>query len=83
MSLLHVAVTRFFVTGAAALELFVQISWQPQRFRAFRADFVAGGSSRSRCGAVRIFSTQGEPSARFGRVESLWLWRGAPFSHAK
>ena len=57
LSVLHVAVTSFFVTGGAlsscscrfhgrrgTLELFVQISWQAQHFRAFRADFVAGAA---------------------------------------
>ena len=32
-----------------------------------------GGSSRSRCGAARVLRSQSEPSAHFGRAESLWL----------
>lgn len=30
-------------------------------------------------GAVRIFSVESEGSVDFGRVGSLWLWRGARF----
>ena len=47
LSLLHVAVTRFFNDRRSTLELFVQISWQAQHFRAFRADFVAGAALSS------------------------------------
>ena len=36
-----------------------------------------GGSDRSRCGAVHILRSQSEPSAHFGWVGSLSLWRGA------
>ena len=38
---------------------------------------------RSRCGAVHILRTRSEPSAHFGWVESLSLWCGAHFEHAK
>ena len=38
---------------------------------------------RSRCGAVHISSTRSKPSAHFGWVESLSLWRGAHFAKAK
>ena len=37
-------------------------------------------SKRSRCGAVRICLSLGEPSAEIVRVEALLLWRRAIFS---
>ena len=40
-------------------------------------------SKRSRCGAVRICLSLGEPSAEIVRVEALSLWRRAIFLLAK
>ena len=40
-------------------------------------------SKRSRCGAVRICLSLGEPSAEIVRVEALSLWRRAVFLLAK
>ena len=40
-------------------------------------------SKRSRCGAVRICLSLGEPSAEIARVEALSLWRRAIFLLAK
>ena len=40
-------------------------------------------SKRSRCGAVRICPSLGEPSAEIARVEALSLWRRAFFLLAK
>ena len=40
-------------------------------------------SKRSRCGAVRICLSVGEPSAEIVRVEALSLWRRAIFLLAK
>ena len=40
-------------------------------------------SKRSRCGAVRICFSLGEPSAEIVRVEALSLWRRAIFLLAK
>ena len=40
-------------------------------------------SKRSRCGAVRICVSLGEPSAEIVRVEALSLWRRAIFLLAK
>ena len=40
-------------------------------------------SKRSRCGAVRICLSLGEPSAEIARVEALSLWRRAVFLLAK
>ena len=37
------------------------------------------GSNRSRSGAVHNLRTQSKPSAHFGWVESLSLWRGVHF----
>ena len=38
---------------------------------------------RSRCGAVHILRTRSEPSAHFGWVKSLSLWRSVHFANAK
>ena len=62
------------MTGAALSSVLVEPS---AHFR------TLGGSNRSRCGARRILSVRSEPSAHFGRVKSLSLWRGAHFEHAK
>ena len=35
------------------------------------------GLTRSGCGAVHVLRSQSEPSAHFGRVKLLSLWRGA------
>ena len=51
----------------------MQISWQAQHFRAFRADFVAGAVLSS-CHADVVAGAA---------VESLSLWRGALFEAAK
>ena len=72
----------------------MQISWQVQHFRAFHADFVAGAvlsslradvvaGAPARCVAVHFLKMQSEPSAHFGWVQSLSLWRGAHFANAK
>ena len=38
---------------------------------------------RSRCGSAHILRTRSEPSAHFGWLKSLSLWRGAHFERAK
>ena len=68
---------------AQLLRLFVQISWQAQYFPAcaqisWQAQHFEG-SSCSRCGVARMWRLPSEPSADFGWVESLLLWRGAHF----
>ena len=51
------------------------------RFRGKRV--TLSQRDRSRCGAVHILSMRNAPSAHFGFVKSLSLWRGARFEHAK
>ena len=51
--------------------------------RILRTLCALGGSNRSPCGAMCILSMRSEPSACFGWVKPLSLWRGAHFEHAK
>ena len=60
-------------------------NWSFLRFLLAARDPLRGScaSKRSRCGAVRICLSLGEPSAEIVRVEALSLWRRAIFLLAK